>query len=81
MFCLLGFYPDPLTDPCLKTWGFEKYYWQHFQSLGWEDPLVKGTATYSSILAWIILWTISSMGLLRVGHDRATFTFVTSELC
>ena len=46
MFCLLGFYPDPLTDPCLKTWGFEKYYWQHFQSLGFEDPLVKGTAIY-----------------------------------
>ena len=25
------------------------------QSLGWEDPLEKGTATYSSILAWRIL--------------------------
>ena len=24
------------------------------QSLGWEDPLEKGTATYSSILAWRI---------------------------
>ena len=23
-------------------------------SLGWEDPLEKGKATYSSILAWII---------------------------
>ena len=22
------------------------------QSLGWEDPLEEGTATYSSILAW-----------------------------
>ena len=22
------------------------------QSLGWEDPLQKGTATHSSILAW-----------------------------
>ena len=26
-------------------------------SLGWEDPLVKGMATYSSILAWRIPWT------------------------
>ena len=26
------------------------------QSLGWEDPLVKGIATYSSILAWRIPW-------------------------
>ena len=25
------------------------------QSLGWEDPLEEGTATYSSILAWRIL--------------------------
>jgi len=24
------------------------------QSLGWEDPLEKGTATHSSILAWIM---------------------------
>ena len=27
------------------------------QSLGWEDPLEEGTATYSSILAWRIPWT------------------------
>ena len=28
------------------------------QSLGWEDPLKKGTATHSSILVWRIPWTI-----------------------
>ena len=27
------------------------------QSLGWEDPLEKGMATHSSILAWRISWT------------------------
>ena len=27
------------------------------QSLGWEDPLEKGDATHSSILAWRIPWT------------------------
>ena len=27
------------------------------QSMGWEDPLEKGTATHSSILAWGIPWT------------------------
>ena len=27
-------------------------------SLGWEDPLEKGTATHSSILAWRIPWTV-----------------------
>ena len=26
-------------------------------SLDWEDPLEKGTATYSSILAWRVPWT------------------------
>jgi len=28
------------------------------QSLGWKDPLGKGTATHSSILAWRIPWTV-----------------------
>ena len=32
------------------------------RSLGWEDPLQKGRATNSSILAWRIPWTIQSMG-------------------
>ena len=27
------------------------------QSLGWEDPLEKGMATHSSILAWRTPWT------------------------
>ena len=43
-------------------------------SLGWEDPLEKEMATYSSILAWRISWTeeldgLQSMGSQRVGHD------------
>ena len=28
------------------------------RSLGWEDPLVKGKVTQSSILAWRIPWTV-----------------------
>ena len=39
------------------------------RSLSWEDPLEKGKATHSSILAWRIPWTIQSMGSQRVGHD------------
>ena len=27
------------------------------RSLSWEDPLEKGMATHSSILAWRISWT------------------------
>ena len=46
--------------------------------LGWEDPLEKGNATHSSILAWRILWTVESMGLQRVGHDWVTFTPICS---
>ena len=39
------------------------------QSLGWKDPLEKGRATHSSILAWRIPWTIQPMGSKRVRHD------------
>ena len=35
------------------------------QSLGWEDPLEKGMATHSSILAWRISW-IEEPGELQV---------------
>ena len=44
------------------------------RSLGWEDPLEKGKATHSRILAWRIPWTVWSMGLQRVEHEWATFT-------
>ena len=43
-------------------------------SLDWEDPLEKGKATHSSILAWRIPWTVESMGSQSVGHNQATFT-------
>ena len=44
------------------------------QSLGWENPLEKGMATHSSILAWRFPWTeepggLHSMGSQRVRHD------------
>ena len=32
------------------------------RSLGWEDPLEKGKATHSSILAWRIPWTVYPWG-------------------
>ena len=34
------------------------------QSLGWEDPLEKGMATHSSILAWRIPWTEKPWGAI-----------------
>ena len=44
------------------------------RSLGQEDPLDKGMATHSSILAWRIPWTedpggLQSMGFQKVGHS------------
>ena len=45
--------------------------------LGWEDPVEKGMATHSSILAWRITWTeepggLQSMVSQRVGHVTNT---------
>ena len=39
-------------------------------SLDWEDPLEKGMATLSSILAWRIPWTEEPGGLQSVGSQR-----------
>ena len=33
------------------------------RSLGWDDPLEKGTATHSSILAWRTPWTTVGLKL------------------
>ena len=40
------------------------------QSLGWEDPLEKGMATHSSILAWKIPGTEEPGGLQSMGSQR-----------
>ena len=51
------------------------------RSLGREDPLEKGMATHSSILAWRMPWTeepggLQSKGLQRVRHDEVSNTFM-----
>ena len=48
------------------------------QSLGWEDPLEKGKATQSSILASRILSIVQSMGSQRVGHNQSHH-FITNK--
>ena len=40
--------------------------------LGWEDPLEKGMATHSSILAWRIPWTKEPGGLQSMGLKSQT---------
>ena len=43
-------------------------------SLGWEDPLEKGMATHSSILAWKIPWTEEPVRLQSMGSQRIDMT-------
>ena len=56
------------------------------QYLGQEDPLEKGMATHSSILAWRIPWSLGPGGLQsmesqRVGHNWATNTYSCVRVC
>ena len=45
------------------------------RSLGWEDPLEKGMATHSSILAWRIPWTEEPGRLQSMGCKESDMTF------
>ena len=69
----------PLVAELRSWWCLPMQELQETQvwSLGWEDPLEKGMATHSSILAWRIPWTeepgrLQSMRSERVGHEWAT---------
>ena len=44
------------------------------QALGWEDPLEKGMATQSSILAWEIPWTEESGKLQSIERVAESLT-------
>ena len=46
------------------------------RSLGLEDPLEKGLATHSSILAWRIPWTERPGGLLSIESQRVEHSWV-----
>ena len=43
------------------------------QSLDKEDPLKKGVASHSSILAWRIPWTEKPGGLQSMGSQRMRY--------
>ena len=58
-------------------------------SLGWEDPLEEGMATYSSVLAWEIPWMEELGGLQSTGRKESDtterlhslfFTFIQGSL-
>ena len=46
----MAFLRAPLVAQTVKNLPAMQETW--IQSLGWEDPLEKGMATHSSILAW-----------------------------
>ena len=61
----------PVMQEMQETWVW---------SLGQEDPLMEGTATHSSILAWRIPWTekpggLQSMGSQRVRHNCSDWAY------
>ena len=64
--CLFGV-GAALVAPLVKNLPamWETWVW----SLGWEDPLEKGKATHSSILAWRIPWPEEPGGLQSVGSQ------------
>ena len=45
--------------------------------LSWEDPLKKGMATHSSLLAWKIPWTEEPGGQQSTGRKQSDTTEVT----
>ena len=48
------------------------------RSLGWEDPLEKGKATHSSILAWRIPWTVVH-GVAKSWTQLSDFHFLVIQ--
>ena len=46
------------------------------RSLGWEDPLEKGKATHSSILAWRIPWTVHGVAKSQTRLRDFHFHFI-----
>ena len=54
-----------------KTW---------VRSLGWEDPLEKGKATHSSILAWRIPWTVHGVAKSQALLSNFHFYFLELSL-
>ena len=76
-------YIFPLELPCISDCKESALQETRVLSLGWQDPLEKGMAIRSSILAWRIQWTeetggLQSMESQRIGYTCATNTIITT---
>ena len=49
------------------------------QSLGWKEPLEKGMATHSSVLAWRIPCTREFDGVTKSGTRLSEFVFANPK--
>ena len=49
--------------------------------LGWEDPLGKGMATHSSILAWRIPWTLGLQELDTTEQLSRSYLLISESKC
>ena len=50
-------------------------------SLGWENPLEKGNATHSSILAWRIPWTVHGITKSQIRLSDFHFPNNWNQIC
>ena len=50
------------------------------RSLGWEDPLKKGKATQSSILAWRIPWTAAHQVSLSITNSHSLLKLISIKV-
>ena len=66
--CLSSGFPDG-ADSKELDYQHRRHKVIQVQSLSGEDPLEKGTATHSSILAWRIPWTEEPGGLQPTGSQ------------
>ena len=67
----MGFLVAQTVENCPAIWETQA------RSLGREDPLEKGIATHSSILAWKIPWTEEPGGLQSMDSQKVAYNCVT----
>ena len=66
----------PLVAPTVKSLpAVQEGQEMWVRSLSWEDPLERGVAAHSSILAWKIPWAEVPGGLQSVESQRVFVTF------
>ena len=68
LFILLDLFRTSLVAQMIKNLPAMRE--TQVRSLGWEDPLEKGMATHSNILAWRIPWTEELGRLQFMGSQR-----------